>query len=116
MTSPHQFYVGQHVVCVKSGRKTLPSGWTLLEDCAEPVKGTVYTIRHLTISLVDKVLCLKLEEIPDQKSRVRSPEGKVYVASIVFVHTYFRPLQKIRVEDFMKTGVSDQLKKELQNV
>lgn len=97
------FVVGQHVVCINDENRA-PAGVTVLEQLILPEKGKVYTVRALVIGVLGRAPCLSLVEIPDQTVRIEW-NGKPWFGDVIFKACDFRPLKKLKVEDFMSAPV-----------
>lgn len=91
------FVVGQHVVCVNDNFCPRPGAKQKWErrGVRFPTKNTVYTVRRVFISPAGHTALL-LDEI---KNPVVSTSGGAMEA--YFLTSRFRPLQKLKLEDFM---------------
>jgi hypothetical protein len=96
------FEVGQHVVLVDDSRfKDNDVILTAIRiGCTLPVKGVVYTVRD--VELIRDFVTIRLVEI------VNPPDPSPYGShgEPQWPVIYFRPLPKLRVEDFAVEGVS----------
>jgi hypothetical protein len=91
------FVVGQHVVCVNDNFCPRPGArqkWERL-GVRFPKKSTIYTIRRVFIS-PKGATALLLDEIKNPLV----PASGVYIEAY-FLASRFRPLQKLKLEDFM---------------
>jgi hypothetical protein len=93
------FEVGQHVVCVKED--DMPDGLEIIDPLFLPTVGKIYTVRCLELGDISKELCLKFEEIPDQDGVRFTWHNVTYSGSVLYPARNFRPLQKLKVEDFL---------------
>ncbi len=96
------FQVGQHVACVRNVNDDKLPGVVLLEPVEIPSVGRVYTVAAVSISEVGNQVCLTLDEIPAQRVRFLY-FGQPATGDILFPAKFFRPLPKLKVEDFVTT-------------
>jgi hypothetical protein len=82
--------VGDKVQCFKTD-DTVPDDVVLAEVPQVPHIGRVYTIRAITVGMMDDI-CLKFDEIADQRIEVEW-RGKIYFGDVMFPAKNFRPLQ-----------------------
>lgn len=92
------FTVGQHVVCLKTDG--FDAGHVPLEPYELPQEGKVYTVRRLEIGMMKGQPSLTVKEIPEQRILL-SINGSLITAVLLFEACNFRPLQKLKVEDFL---------------
>lgn len=93
--------IGQHVLCIKDFRLTHPRSVArdTLRGMRFPVVGIVYTIREISKARRSGKLSIKLVEImnPVLPWGYKGSAGS-WEAS--FIASHFRPLTKLKVEDF----------------
>ncbi len=101
------FEVGQHVVCIADFEAELPVHVVMAyksDGGRFPVKGTVYTVREVYADRVQPdVIGLKLVEIVNPP--LRCSTGRVEESG--FDKEFFRPLKKLKVEDFMGVRIDE---------
>lgn len=101
------FEVGQHVVCIADLESELPSHLVRAyksEGGRFPVKGTVYTVRAVYVDRVHPdVVGIMLVEIVNPP--LRCSTGRVEESG--FDVAFFRPLKKLKVEDFMGVRIDE---------
>ena len=94
------FEIGQHVVCVDDDYTKRVLEIFDIYDGSLPVRGTVYTVREVFAWGAGHV-SIRLAELVNLKMPVRD-FGMVEPG---FNPSRFRPLKKLKVEDFMTQGV-----------
>lgn len=98
------FDIGQHVVCVENSvdARGRPIGGLLSELLREglvlPTIGKVYTVRNTIVVKADAPIGLLLAEIINSDDTYG---GRIFEKA--FPANWFRPLQRLRVEDFVNT-------------
>lgn len=94
----NNFHIGQHVVCINDTEGIFDTPGIEYDPGLDGLKkDVVYTIRDLQIDDIENYLILRLEEIFRPLNADGSEPGYCYKR--------FKPLQKIKVEDFMKQEV-----------
>jgi hypothetical protein len=63
-------------------------------------------VRYVSIGVIKQEVCLKLEEIPEQVLRFVW-DGERYTGDVMFSAASFRPLPKLKVEDFLSAPPVD---------
>lgn len=99
--------VGQHVVCVKDFSDEM-NGYRvqqlIVRGCSLPTKGTVYTLRTVESDATVGV-GVRLEEIANPAFEWSNG----ITAEPGFAAHRFRPLQKLKVEDFLEVKAPKEL-------
>jgi hypothetical protein len=96
------FEVGQHVVCIYDFNRNAPNvTWLYAKGGSAPVKGTVYTVRDIGPYTGDGGIGIRLVEIINPEL----VHGDGETRESRFGASGFRPLKKLKVEDFMKQEV-----------
>lgn len=93
--------VGQHVLCIKDFAKTHPKSYScdLRRGMRFPVVGTVYTVREVITTRRGRLTILLAEIInPPLTWKHFSGEAR-------FAAGHFRPLTKLRLEDFIPESI-----------
>jgi hypothetical protein len=90
--------IGQHVVCIALD-DSFPEGVIPLEEMTIPTVGTVYTIERISTGELKRETCLVLAEIGEQRLQFLL-HGELHEGDVIFPARHFRPLTKLRVEDF----------------
>lgn len=98
--------VGQHVVTTVSSEFWVElfksESFEPITPLEFPVPGIVYTVELITLGEIKKCPVIQLEEIgPQGPGRVKW-HGEEYVFdAFYFPHEHFRPLDRLKVEDFI---------------
>jgi len=88
------FHVGQHVVCIRQPpKKAIDKVRRRTGAVVLPEVGKVYTIRHIFTNRIGELLFYLCEIHHPLNDRGHEPG---------FLYKMFRPLAKLRVEDFIK--------------
>ncbi|QIG73235.1 hypothetical protein EVC02_014 [Rhizobium phage RHph_N17] len=87
---------GQHVLCIATQTDDLPG------DIKVPEIGKVYTVGRVTLGEMDPEMspCVTLEEIGEQEVTVII-NGLGYIMNVVFDYRSFKPLDRLKVKDFL---------------
>jgi hypothetical protein len=93
---------GQHVLCL--GRSEPVPNVKILTPYIVPEIGKVYTVERVTIGVSSGEPCLVLKEIGEQKVRLVFG-GQTFISDVLFRAKYFKPLDRIHVEDFFRKGL-----------
>lgn len=87
---------GQHVLCVEN---ELPHP-SMRSAVRLPEVGTVYTVARITIGDLNEMPCIVLEEIGEQDA-VWEINGVNYLCNVLFDARCFKPLNPLKVNDFL---------------
>lgn len=100
-----KFVVGQHVLCIAE-TKEYP-GVVLLTPVTFPEVGKVYTVKRIGIGCMLGLerVCIVLEEIGEQNCEIEYYGTRYIAENVLFEAACFRPLNRLKVEDFMTKRV-----------